>query len=46
MESVHDEMIQFEHHVGAKVFEVSPGKLGIASHGWRDTRYVHLWEQG
>lgn len=36
---------QFEHHVGAQVFEVGPGKLGIASHGWRDSRYVHLWEQ-
>ena len=36
---------RFEHHVGARVFEVSPGRLGIASHGWRDVRYVHLWEQ-
>ncbi len=35
---------RFEHHDGAKVFEVAPGRLGIISHGWRDTRYVHLWE--
>jgi len=35
---------RFEHHDGAKVFEVAPGRLGIISHGWKDTRYVHLWE--
>jgi len=35
---------RFEHHDGAKVFEVAPGRLGIISHGWVDSRYVHLWE--
>jgi hypothetical protein len=37
---------RFEHHVGAKVFEISPGRLAIASHGWKDSIYVHLWEPG
>lgn len=35
---------RFEHHDGTKVFEVSPGHLGIISHGWQDSIYVHLWE--
>jgi hypothetical protein len=35
---------RFEHHDGARVFEMSPGRLGIASHGWTESRYVHLWE--
>jgi hypothetical protein len=35
---------RFEHHDGAKVFAVAPGRLGIISHGWADSRYVHLWE--
>jgi hypothetical protein len=35
---------RFEHHDGAKIFEVAPGRLAIASHGWVDNRYVHLWE--
>jgi hypothetical protein len=35
---------RFEHHDGTKVFEVAPGRLGIISHGWADSRYVHLWE--
>jgi hypothetical protein len=35
---------RFEHHDGTKVFEVAPGHLGIISHGWTDSRYVHLWE--
>ncbi len=34
---------RFEHHDGAKVFEVAPGRLAIVSHAWRDP-YVHLWE--
>lgn len=35
---------RFEHHCGTKVFEVAPGRMGIISHGWKDSRYVHLWE--
>jgi hypothetical protein len=34
---------RFEHHDGAKVVEIWPGRLGIVSHGWADNRYVHLW---
>jgi hypothetical protein len=30
--------------MGQKVFEVAPGRLGIISHGWADSRYVHVWE--
>jgi len=35
---------RFEHHDGAKVVELVPGKLSIVSHGWEESRYVHLWE--
>lgn len=35
---------RFEHHDGTKIFEVSPGRSGIISHGWKDSRYLHLWE--
>jgi hypothetical protein len=35
---------RFEHHDGAKVIELEPGRFGIMSHGWRDSLYVHLWE--
>jgi len=35
---------RFEHHCGAKAFEIEPGRFAIASHGWTDSRYVHLWE--
>lgn len=35
---------RFEHHDGAKVFEVAPGQLAVVSHGWQEGRYVHLWE--
>ena len=35
---------RFEHHCGAKVFEVAPGRMAIASHAWSEDRYVHLWE--
>jgi hypothetical protein len=36
---------RFEHHDGTKVLEIAPGRLGIISHGWADSQYVHLWEQ-
>lgn len=35
---------RFEHHVGARVFSPRPGTLGILSHGWAESRYLHLWE--
>ena len=35
---------RFEHHDGTKIIELSPGRFGIISHGWRDSLYVHLWE--
>ena len=35
---------RFEHHDGAQLIELAPGRLGIISHGWTDSRYVHLWE--
>ncbi|MDD5673773.1 MAG: VCBS repeat-containing protein [Chitinivibrionales bacterium] len=35
---------RFEHHDGAKIFEMEPGRIGILSHGWQDKIYVHLWE--
>jgi hypothetical protein len=34
---------RFEHHDGCKVVELWPGRTGILSHGWADSRYVHLW---
>jgi hypothetical protein len=34
---------RFEHHDGAHVFDVEPGKPAIVSHGWKDFKYVHLW---
>ena len=33
---------RFEHHDGTRVFEVAPGRLGIVSHGWADSRYVQF----
>ena len=35
---------RFEHHDGARVFQLAPGRLGIISHGWAESKYVHLWE--
>jgi hypothetical protein len=36
---------RFEHHVGTKVIKLdSSGRLGIVSHGWQQSQYVHLWE--
>jgi hypothetical protein len=35
---------RFEHHDGTKIIDLGDGKLGIMSHGWTDTVYVHLWE--
>jgi hypothetical protein len=34
---------RFEHHDGARVFEIAPGQTGIASLGWTEPEYVHLW---
>jgi hypothetical protein len=37
---------RFEHHDGAKVVELTPGKLSIISHSWAESKYVHLWQIG
>jgi len=34
---------RFEHHDGAKLLPLRGGEYAIASHGWVDSRYVHLW---
>lgn len=34
---------RFEHHDGAQVVDLGEEQWGIASHGWKDSRYVHLW---
>jgi hypothetical protein len=36
---------RFEHHDGAKICEIAPGRFAIASHGWMDSLYVHVWGQ-
>jgi hypothetical protein len=36
---------RFSNHVGAKSVELSPGRLGIISHSWFESTYVHLWER-
>ena len=36
---------RFEHRNGVKVIELRPGNFGIISHGWNDSRFVHLWEK-
>lgn len=35
---------RFEHHDGTRLFEITPGRLAILSHGWKDSKYVHLWQ--
>jgi len=36
---------RFEHHDGCRIIALGPGRRpGIISHGWKDSRYVHLWE--
>jgi len=35
---------RFEHHDGTKTIRLGGGRLGIVSHGWTDSIYVHLWE--
>ncbi len=35
---------RFEHHDGARIIDLGDGRVGILSHGWKDSRYVHLWE--
>jgi FG-GAP-like repeat len=36
---------RFSNHDGAKVVELSPGKLVILSHSWMEPTYVHIWER-
>jgi hypothetical protein len=35
---------RFEHHDGARIIKLADGRSGIISHGWKDSKYVHLWE--
>lgn len=35
---------RFEHHDGTKVITLPGNRIAIASHGWKDSIYVHLWE--
>ena len=35
---------RFEHHDGAQTINLGGGRRGIISHGWKDSRYVHLWK--
>jgi hypothetical protein len=35
---------RFEHHDGTRIIQLAPGRLGILSHGWAESRYLHLWE--
>lgn len=37
---------RFSNHVGTKVVELTPGKLSVISHSWKEPAYVHLWERG
>jgi hypothetical protein len=34
---------RFEHHDGAKLIELTPGRFGLVSIGWSEPLYVHLW---
>jgi hypothetical protein len=35
---------RFEHHDGLRPIKLRPGRLGLLSHGWAESRYLHLWE--
>ncbi|MEG0835079.1 MAG: hypothetical protein RR413_06505 [Christensenellaceae bacterium] len=35
---------RFEHHDGCKAIKLTNGESGIISHGWTDSKYVHLWK--
>jgi hypothetical protein len=35
---------RFDNHVGTRLIELGAGRLGIISHGWVESKYVHLWE--
>jgi len=40
------EMKTDAHHWELAVLDASLGKLGIVSHGWKDSKYVNLWTVG
>lgn len=33
----------FEHHDGTRIIDLGGGEKGIASHGWTEPEFVHLW---
>ncbi|MCC7204929.1 MAG: VCBS repeat-containing protein [Phycisphaeraceae bacterium] len=35
---------RFEQHDGTQIIDLGHERPGIISHGWKDNRYVHLWE--
>ena len=35
---------RFEHHCGTLTIDLGASRIGIMSHGWKDSRYLHLWE--
>lgn len=35
---------RFEHHDGTRIITLGAGRLGILSHGWAESIYLHLWE--
>lgn len=36
---------RFEHHDGTKIIRLEGGQMGIISHGWKDSLYVHLYRR-
>ena len=35
---------RFSSHVGTRLIELEPGRIGIISHSWLEYTYLHLWE--
>lgn len=35
---------RFDHHVGGRLIELDSGRIGIISHAWQESAYLHLWE--
>lgn len=35
---------RFEHHDGTRIVDLGEGRKAIASIGWKETKYTHLWK--